>query len=393
MEKRKINFIITVYDREEYAQHLIEILNDFKTIEAITCVAYNGEDENFQCDVRIENKGHQQGDFDLTTEGYKYLIERDSPSDIFVKLSVDSWLCDEDVINRIIDGMIFHKVPYAGNWWNTNHQLSTDIFFSHISYGNIFENIKFDGPVFESCMFNVVARLGGRFFIIPDREPVHPLNRNSCEGLGWTMEHKLEKNLKFLKEYRLKKPMKNIKQCYAVMCQRPSDINQLLPTIHKYALECSHITEFGVREVVSTWAFLAANPKTLRSYDIEDCPVQYAESLAIDAKINFKFQKQDVIDPKFEIEETDLLFIDTWHRYDQLKQELVQHAQKVRKYIVLHDTETFGLRDEEESNLEKQPQGLLPAIEEFLNENKNWSYAEKLEINNGLTVLKNDRTI
>ena len=37
-----------------------------------------------------------------------------------------------------------------------------------------------------------------------------------------------------------------------------SDINEHLAVMHKYADECNHITEFGVRTGVSTWAWLAS---------------------------------------------------------------------------------------------------------------------------------------
>ena len=39
---------------------------------------------------------------------------------------------------------------------------------------------------------------------------------------------------------------------------------------------------------------------------------------------------------------TDLLFVDTWHVYAQLKRELDTHGHHVRKYIVLHDTTLDG---------------------------------------------------
>lgn len=51
-----------------------------------------------------------------------------------------------------------------------------------------------------------------------------------------------------------------------------SDINELLPHIVRFAQDVEHVTEFGVRDVVSTWALLAAYPKALRSYDIVTCP-------------------------------------------------------------------------------------------------------------------------
>ena len=51
--------------------------------------------------------------------------------------------------------------------------------------------------------------------------------------------------------------------------QTPSDINEHIPTIIKYGLECDHITEMGVRGILSTWGWLASAPKQkLISYDL-----------------------------------------------------------------------------------------------------------------------------
>jgi hypothetical protein len=90
-----------------------------------------------------------------------------------------------------------------------------------------------------------------------------------------------------------------------------------------------------------------------------------------------------------EIEETDLLFIDTWHCYEQLKTELALHHKKVRKYIAFHDTYTYGLIAEDNYN-EKSPSGLglLPAIIEFMNENPQWKFKMNVTNNNGLMILE-----
>ena len=391
MEKIKINFIITCFDREAYWPKLEELILSYKTIDPIISLAYNGDDDDFKCSVRVPNKGLQEGEFDLIQAGYKYLIDNDTPSDLFVKLSIDSWLCNEDVIVNIFNKMQHFKVPYAGNYWSLSDELSTDIIFANISYGNIFENLKMDGRVLEHSMSNAVGRLGGRFFLINEREPVHPDNRNSCKNLSWTMEHELEKNINFLESYEMDKPRKDILNSYAVSCRRPSDINQLLPTLHKYAELCDSIIEMGVREVVSTWALLAAFPKKMISYDLKRSPnIESAEKLAKDAGIDFQFFEQDVTEGGFEIEEVDLLFIDTWHSFEQLTKELSIHGNKAKKYLIFHDTESFGYKDEEETNFKKQPQGLVKAIENFLEENPHWKEREKILINNGLTVLKRD---
>jgi hypothetical protein len=62
------------------------------------------------------------------------------------------------------------------------------------------------------------------------------------------------------------------------------------------------------------------------------------------------------------------------------------HANKVRKYLIFHDTTTFG----EFGETFKVPNtvGIWPAIEEFMLENKEWKIEERLTNNNGLTILK-----
>jgi hypothetical protein len=173
---------------------------------------------------------------------------------------------------------------------------------------------------------------------------------------------------------------------YKIHCEQPSDIYQLLPILHMHALKCNHITEFGVRSIVSTWAFLSARPQTLVSYDLahpnnSGGNLQQAIDAAAEAGVNFQFHQDDVL--KITIEPTDMLFIDTYHQYGQLKQELKLHAHKVRKYIAFHDTYLFGWEGEGNS----QP-GLLAAIDEFLLENPIWSVIEETDMCNGLMVLQ-----
>ena len=178
--------------------------------------------------------------------------------------------------------------------------------------------------------------------------------------------------------------------------QTPSDINEHLPTIVKYGQECEHITEMGVRGILSTWGWLAANPTTLVAYDIQH-PSNWGGSLedvqdtAEAIGTSFNFIQANVLE--VDIEETDLLFIDTWHAYKQLKAELALHATKVRKYICFHDTTSFATKDE--TSYESWGDawkgsgiGIWKAIEEFLEENSEWQLEERYTNNNGFTVIK-----
>ena len=186
---------------------------------------------------------------------------------------------------------------------------------------------------------------------------------------------------------------------YIELSKTPSDINEHLETLKKYAQECDTIIEMGVRSIVSTWAFLIANPKKLVSLDLYN-PSHFGGNLqevydaASYSNIDFSFVEQDSL--TYNIDSCDLLFLDTWHDFLQLKKELTRHHSKVNKYIILHDTVSYRYVDEKsademgmlnqiETNL---PKGLWPAIEEFLYHNKNWVIWEKKPNNNGLTVLK-----
>ena len=180
-----------------------------------------------------------------------------------------------------------------------------------------------------------------------------------------------------------------IQSLYDHHCQTVSDIHEHMPTLKKYASECSHVTEMGVRSVVSTWALLEARPDILRSYDIAEPPAQHmyhAYRWASENNIDFDFRLNDVL--KIEIEQTDMLFIDTWHIYDQLKSELAIHPKNVDKYIAFHDTTTFGNVGEPHYDGKTDHKGLMPAINEFLEKNTEWVMHEQFTNNNGLTVIK-----
>jgi len=177
---------------------------------------------------------------------------------------------------------------------------------------------------------------------------------------------------------------------YKEKCEQSSDINEHLPTLRDLALECNHITEMGVRGIVSTWAFVEGlrSGGKLISIDIQ-YPAIYGGNLqpVIDVckekGIDFTFRLGDT--RKIEIEPTDLLFIDTLHRYTQLKIELELHADKARKYIVFHDVVSFGEFDVGEGGIDG---GIMKAINEFLEENKNWKIKKLYKNCNGLLIIE-----
>ncbi|MCP4899837.1 MAG: class I SAM-dependent methyltransferase, partial [bacterium] len=160
-----------------------------------------------------------------------------------------------------------------------------------------------------------------------------------------------------------------------------SDICEHMDRLYELAGKSRHVTEMGVRTGSSTIAFLWAKPDKLISYDIHPIP-QILSDLAREVATEFVPVQANVLE--VEIEETDLLFLDTLHTYDQLKLELATHSGKVRKWIVMHDTASYGTHGEVPGTV-----GLWPAIHQFLlDEDTRFRIIEHRNNNNGLTVLE-----
>lgn len=157
-----------------------------------------------------------------------------------------------------------------------------------------------------------------------------------------------------------------LEEYYQRCVKEPSDINEHLPLLRELASECEHVTEFGLRwGNGSTVAFLAAQPAEFVSYDIN--PLHVLQQTVKDLAVNSgrtKFQPRVGDTLKITIEPTDLLFIDSLHTAKQLLAELERHAdpkdQRVRKYLIFHDTATFGMVGEDGST-----PGLRTAIRQF----------------------------
>lgn len=192
-------------------------------------------------------------------------------------------------------------------------------------------------------------------------------------------------------------------EMYVNACAVPSDINEHLPVLRQFAEKCEHITEFGMRWARgSTLAFLAAQPKTFISWDIDPVAVTHPRVhslIPIVGETSFQPRCGDTL--KITIEPTDMLFIDTLHEGKHLLAELERHVDPkpfekkvmspVRKYLAFHDTQTFGMVGENGGP------GLRTAIRQFqrlfafplwkVATDKNGRLMD-LENNNGLIVLE-----
>jgi hypothetical protein len=188
---------------------------------------------------------------------------------------------------------------------------------------------------------------------------------------------------------------------YNELCNIPSDINEHLPTLYKYACECESILELGVRGCVSSWAFLMGQPKLLIMNDITECDVKFFTMMAKRTHTKVKTIWQNDLTITLD-KAVDLVFIDTYHVYGQLQRELAKFAPLCNKYIIMHDTEIDKEHGECVRNmwnpkrmvditgipLEEHVKGLQPAIDEFLMYHPEWELHEVFTNNNGLTILK-----
>jgi hypothetical protein len=185
--------------------------------------------------------------------------------------------------------------------------------------------------------------------------------------------------------------MSNILENYNSLRNIPSDINEHLPILFEYGKNVKTIAEFGVRNAVSCYAFAASRPEKMICVDI--VKTQRAEEfcgLCKNENINLRFDVADTT--QYSLEQVDLLFIDTLHTYAQLKRELELHNFKVNRYIILHDTITYGFIEDiaiPRSVADGQwKQGLMPAVMEFLQDHREWCHFKTYPNNNGLTVLE-----
>lgn len=212
-------------------------------------------------------------------------------------------------------------------------------------------------------------------------------------GKTYTPFHIQQNNILKQKMLQRINSMSIIKHKYNEKCMTPSDINEHLPVLHKYAKSCQTIAEMGVRYVTSSYAFALARPQKLLCLDIDKN--EHVDKFIEQCKqenINAEFVHASSLDYEL-VENYDLLFIDTLHTYNQLSQELEKHHAKINKYIIFHDTIFWGHKNENPVDSSDTGErgdnvGLVPAIRNFLRQHREWKEVCTYPNNNGLTVIE-----
>lgn len=173
------------------------------------------------------------------------------------------------------------------------------------------------------------------------------------------------------------KPARTVMDIWTAHAGQHSDIREHMVAMTLLAAECNHVTEFGVRWGVSTSCWLVGCGGPVVGYDT--IITKEARELETAAGGRLQLVQTSTLD-LISIAETDLLFIDTLHTFNQVDAELA-HARSVRKYVVLHDTELNGWHGENGTI------GILPAVIALVNCGR-WRLKWTDPRCNGLTVLE-----
>lgn len=199
---------------------------------------------------------------------------------------------------------------------------------------------------------------------------------------------------------------------FKMFSEQPSNLNEHFPALKIYAQQCATIAQFGCSDLLSCWPLLqglvcsSASEKKLVCFDKNTEPEPFAGLKRVAKKQGVRMVyvcgstlSVDLTQP------VDMLLIDTFHAYAQLKRELERHHHNVRKYIAILNTSV----DADTSELVRLfyyydidqtckdigcshadvCKGLAPAIEDFLSANSTeWKTHKTFENNNGLVVLQ-----
>ena len=149
--------------------------------------------------------------------------------------------------------------------------------------------------------------------------------------------------------------------------------------IQKYLKECESYKELGTHQGGTAAAALLMKPKKIELVDISmENYRKFAKSIFEDYcnknNIELSVLEVDSSSKQSVTNEYDMLLIDSYHKRNHMEKELAIHHNKIKKYIVFHDTNSI--------------KELQNCIEDFCNNNKQWVIIEQGKSNVGYTVIK-----
>ena len=187
-----------------------------------------------------------------------------------------------------------------------------------------------------------------------------------------------------------------------------TDVNEHLLYLSKLTKECTSVLQCGGdHKSDCSWAFingLVKNKKDTKVLDISHVNrfhtlTSIQEACSENNVAHTYYVGSSLTLPE---KEYDMVYISTWHVYGHLKRELVKFKDSTKKYIVMHATEVdktqgesvrcrFNIEQQMKESgysLEEVTTGLQKAIDEFLENNKDWQIKQHFQHQHGLTVLE-----
>jgi len=163
--------------------------------------------------------------------------------------------------------------------------------------------------------------------------------------------------------------------------------SQMIPFM-EWCRRVKHITIVGFGQGLATLCALSAKPDTIVIYDHNQIDINEYQEIANNYNIKLVFHNRMILEDE-KIEETDMMFINSFQEGNFVNTVCQKFAQFVERYIVIQDTYTFAHQPAPGIQLGNggQPIGMVFGINNFLQTNDPWHIAENLYWAPGLTML------
>lgn len=186
-----------------------------------------------------------------------------------------------------------------------------------------------------------------------------------------------------------------LEDLYESHCKSGTAIAAHLPRLRALAEDLELAIEFGVKRGASSTALLLG-ARNVISLDIVETP----QARALEDLAGGRWQYRIEDSRRATLPACDLLFLDSHHSYSQVQDELAAHAHKVRRFLVFHDTITFGSiaangetgrhawQYETGQTVPRPHLGIRPAIDHYLIQDDSWRIKFHFIDSHGLLVLE-----
>lgn len=172
---------------------------------------------------------------------------------------------------------------------------------------------------------------------------------------------------------------------FAAAAATPSDFHEHVPTLKELAAKCEHVTELSAWQKPADVALAAGLGEKGRFTSV--CRQSKPQWKSLGKYLGERFKGIKAEAAAVELEETDLLFIDTEHDAEILHALLEKHAPKVRKYLVVHCTVTFGQTGDQADASGNAKPGVMKGLVDFVAKHMEWGVIRHDANNHGLMVL------